>query len=75
MALASGKPCIAAVDLLFMPYAQVDSRHVVVVIGSDADAVFVLDPAESAGAIQVSTDGFIAAWTEMECAYAIISTN
>lgn len=70
--LAAGKPCIAAVDLFFMPYAQVDSRHVVVVIGYDADMVFVLDPAEPGGVIQVAKDGFIAAWTEMECAYAVI---
>lgn len=73
--LTSGKPCIVAVDLLFMPYAQIDSRHVVVVIGCDANAAFVFDPAESAEAISVAKDGFIAAWTEMECSYAIIHPN
>ena len=73
--LTAGKPCIVAVDLLFMPYAQLDSRHVVVVIGCDADTAFVLDPAESAEPIQVTKDGFIAAWTEMECSFAVIHRN
>lgn len=73
--VASGKPCIAAVDLSFMPYALVDSRHVVVVVGCDNDSIYVLDPAESAEVIQVAKDGFIAAWIEMESSYAVITLN
>lgn len=71
--VASGKPCITAVDLSFMPYSLVDSRHVVVVVGWDGDSIFVLDPAESVSVIQIAKDGFIAAWTEMECSYASLT--
>lgn len=70
--IASRQPYIAAVDLFFMPYAQVDSRHVVVVVGFDATSAFILDPAESSEVLEVAQDGFIAAWFEMECSYAVI---
>ena len=67
------QPSLVAVDLVFFPYAQVDESHVVVVVGINDDEVSVLDPFEDPGLRHIKKDAFIAAWTELDCAYAVIT--
>jgi hypothetical protein len=57
----------------WLPYAQVESQHAVVVVECASDTVTVLDPAAPASeSVAVSLDAWLAAWTEMDCAYALI---
>ncbi len=71
----TGTPVIVAVNLLFMPHAAIDSNHVIVVVGCSAGSVTVLDPAHSSHPVVVPEDAFIAAWTEMDCAYAVVNRH
>ena len=71
-AIAADTVVIAAVHAGWLPYAQIESPHVVVVVGCTADAVTVLDPATIGEQIDVPIDAWLAAWTEMDCAYALI---
>jgi predicted double-glycine peptidase len=63
---------IVAVDLLFLPYSMEDFDHAVLVTDANADEVSLLDPATETGAFAVRTDAFLAAWTERDCALAVI---
>lgn len=70
--LDAREPIITAVNLLFIPYIKVDSRHVVVLVGYNDRFAQILDPAQPGEVLAIDENAFIAAWTEMECAYAVI---
>ncbi|NJM39327.1 MAG: hypothetical protein HC853_00440 [Anaerolineae bacterium] len=65
-------PSIVAVNLLFLPYSMEDFDHAVLITDANADEVSLLDPATTTGAFTVSVDAFLAAWTERDCALAVI---
>ena len=71
-AIAADTVVIAAVHAGWLPYAQIESPHVVIVVSCTADVVTVLDPATTGELIDVPVDAWLAAWTEMDCAYALI---
>jgi hypothetical protein len=56
----------------WLPYARIETPHAVVVVDLTQTAVTVLDPAAVCGPLVVPIDAWLAAWVEMDCAYAII---
>lgn len=74
-ALDADSPGIVAVNLLFLPYSYEDFDHAVLVVGANEEDITLLDPATKDGTQIVSVDAFIAAWTERDCALAIISQS
>lgn len=62
--LTGGRPVIARVWTAMLHYWEVDTSHVVVVVGFDEQNVFVNDPATETWPVQVSWNGFLAAWFE-----------
>ena len=71
-ALAADAIVIAAVHAGWLPYAQIESQHVVVVVALTPTAVTVLDPAATQESIDVPVDAWLAAWIEMDCAYGLL---
>jgi predicted double-glycine peptidase len=47
-------------------------QHAALVIGHDAQLLYLLDPATDAAPMAVSRGDFLLAWEEMECVYAVI---
>lgn len=72
-AIAAGTVPIAAVHAGWLPYAKIESPHAVVVITLTGTAVTVLDPATTGEPLVVPVDAWLAAWIEMERAYALIT--
>lgn len=70
--LVANIPVIAAVHAGWLPYARIESPHAVVVVGMTPAAVTVLDPAAVDAPLEVPIDAWLAAWVEMDCAYAVI---
>jgi len=50
-------------------------QHTVLVVGLDAQCVYLLDPAADAAPLRVSRGDFMLAWDEMDCVYAVIVTK
>lgn len=71
--IASGKPIIVSTHAEWLPYSQIQGQHVIVVIGIGSDSAFVLDPATTDQVIEVDKNALLAAWTEMDLAYVVIS--
>jgi hypothetical protein len=69
-AIAANTVVIAAVHAGWLPYARIESPHAVVVAACTVAAVTVLDPATAGEPVTVPVDAWMAAWTEMDCAYA-----
>lgn len=72
--LTYGWPCIIAVDTGELPYWQVSTGHVVVLVGMDSNAIYLNDPEMTTGPTQVPIDDFYLAWFEQDCSYAVLST-
>ena len=68
-------PSIVAVNLLFLPYSMEDFDHAVLVTNANSDEISLLDPATETGVYSVPADAFLAAWTERDCALAVIHAN
>lgn len=62
--LLEGRPVIARVWTAMLDYWEVETSHVVVVVGFDDEGVYVNDPAAEIWPIHVSWNGFLAAWFE-----------
>jgi hypothetical protein len=71
-AVAADTAVIAALHAGWLPYAQIESPHSVIIVDLTVAAVTVLDPATTGEPIAVSIDAWLAAWIEMKCAYALI---
>jgi hypothetical protein len=70
--VVAGTVVIAAVHAGWLPYAHIESQHVVVVVNLTPSAVTILDPAETDKSIDVPVDAWLSAWIEMDCVYALI---
>lgn len=70
--LASGLPPLVPVETRWLTYWPVDTYHVVVVVGMEADRVYVNDPYFEAAPQIVSLNEFVAAWVEQNSLYAVI---
>jgi hypothetical protein len=55
-----------------LPYWDQDTPHAVVVVGIEADTVFVNDPAFESAPIPVPTGDFQLAWDEFGCQWAAL---
>ena len=68
------QPVIAFVQMSELPHWRDHwSQHAIVAVGSDQEAVHVLDPAASSQVIAVPHADFVLAWEEMALAYAVIA--
>lgn len=70
--LLANRPIIVRVWTPMLDYWDVDTSHVIVVVGFDETQVFVHDPAFSESPKTVSWDGFLAAWFEFDQTAAVI---
>lgn len=71
--LEAGIPVIVFVQVDQLPYWRGQHfQHALMLIGSDAESLYLLDPAADPAPIAVSHDDFLLAWDEMECVYAVI---
>lgn len=72
--LAAATPVIALVQAGEMPHWRGHrSQHAIVIVGDDAENVYILDPAADAKAIGISKAEFLLAWDEMDNRYAVIT--
>lgn len=62
--LLEDRPVIARVWTQMLDYWELETSHVVVVVGFDDQGVFVNDPGVENWPIHVSWNGFLAAWFE-----------
>jgi hypothetical protein len=71
--LEAGIPPIVFVRTSELPYWQEDTPHAVIVVGMDADNVFLLDPAyQDEIPVTVSLGNFALAWSHSDQAMALI---
>lgn len=72
--LDRGVPVIAFVQAGELPHWHGErSYHALVIVGLDAGAVHLLDPAMDADVITVPTGDFLLAWDERACTYAVVT--
>ena len=71
--IAAGKPVIVSTHAEWLPYSQIQGQHVIVIIGITETSAFALDPAIAAEMIKIDKNALLAAWTEMDLAYAVIA--
>ena len=64
--LNNGSPVVIRVWTMMLDYWDVETSHVVVVVGYDEEMVFINDPAFPHTPQQVSWDGLLAAWAEYD---------
>jgi ABC-type bacteriocin/lantibiotic exporter with double-glycine peptidase domain len=70
--LESGLPVIAAVDADDPRYWPYTHHHAVVVVGFDAQQVFVHDPAQAEAPLAIDRDTFLLVWSRRDFQYAVI---
>jgi hypothetical protein len=70
--LWKGSPVIARIWTEMLDYWEVETSHVVVVVGCDEWGVFLDDPGVETWPVQVSWNGFLAAWFEYNQTAVII---
>lgn len=68
-----GNPAIVFVDTSELPYWSYATSHALVVVGVQAEQIFVNDPAFADSPIQVSAGDFDLAWLNADYMCAIIS--
>jgi ABC-type bacteriocin/lantibiotic exporter with double-glycine peptidase domain len=71
--LTNNHPCIAMVNTQELPYWSEAVQHAVVVVGLDANDIYLNDPAFSNSPFQVSHGDFELAWLEQDEFYAVVS--
>lgn len=71
--IAVGKPVIVSTHAEWLPYSQIQGQHVIVINGITETSAFALDPAAAAEMIEIDKNALLAAWTEMDLAYAVIT--
>ncbi len=65
-------PCIAFVNTLHLSYWTEATRHAVVVVGLDAERIYLNDPFFDTAPQTVAKLEFMLAWDEMDNTYAIL---
>lgn len=73
--ITAGKPIIVSTHAAWLPYAHIQSQHVIVVVGITETSAFALDPAVTEHVVEIDQNALLAAWTEMDLAYAVISLS
>lgn len=73
--IASGNPVIVSTYAEWLPYSEIQGQHVIVVVGISASSAFVLDPATTGDILEIDKNALLAAWTEMDLAYVVISLS
>jgi len=71
--LQRGEPCIVFLRTGELPYWTEDTGHAVVIVGMDADSVYVNDPAFDQAPQRVSHDELLLAWLDFDYDYAVIT--
>jgi hypothetical protein len=71
--LSNGWPVITPVKTRELPYWDEDTDNAVVVVGMDAQFVYLNDPALETAPIQVSQGDFGLAWLEHDEMYAVLA--
>lgn len=71
--LDRGVPVIARVWTAMLPDWDVETSHVLVVVGYDDTGVYVHDPAFDAYPLHVPWDAFLAAWAEFDETAVIVA--
>ncbi|MCP4362901.1 MAG: hypothetical protein GY796_33265 [Chloroflexi bacterium] len=71
--LRKNQPVIVRLWTVMLDYWNVETSHVVAVIGFDEDSVYLNDPAFSSAPQKVTWDGFLAAWAEYDETAVIIN--
>lgn len=66
------RAAIAFVRAEFLPWADFDGLHAVVIVTIDDEHVTLHDPAQESGSTQISINGFLLAWEEFDSMAAII---
>lgn len=67
-----GIPCIAFIQTAELPYCDSQGFHAVVIVGMDAQQIYVHDPALETGPQAVPLDDFSLAWAEFDYKAAVI---
>lgn len=70
--LSTSLPLLASVETEWLNYWDVNTYHVVVVVGIEEGIVYVNDPYFDSAPISVPLNSFLAAWIEQKNLYAII---
>lgn len=70
--LAQGRYPIVFVYAGFLPWADFEGFHALVIIQVTATEVALLDPAQADGPTSLSVDGFLLAWDEFDNLTAVI---
>jgi hypothetical protein len=73
--LKQGSYLIVFVSANFLPWADFDGFHALVLSNITPTGVMLLDPALDSGPTQLSTEGFLLAWEEFDNIAAIISRD
>lgn len=73
--LAQALPVLASVDTQDLSYWDSVERHVILVIGIDADKVYANDPAFGHAPQQIDRLAFESAWLRRDYVYAVIQTK
>ena len=72
--LDRGVPVIVFVQAGELPHWRGErSHHALVIVGLEAGAVHLLDPAAGAEVIAVPVGDFLLAWDERACTYAVVA--
>lgn len=71
--ILSGKPVLTPVQTSELPYWSINTAHAVVIVGMDAQWVYINDPAFANAPIRVSHGDFDLAWLEHDEFYAVLT--
>lgn len=71
--LQSGNPVIVPVSTGELPYWPESTDHAVVVVGMDAQSIYLNDPAFATAPIQVGLGDFDLAWLERDEYFAVLA--
>lgn len=71
--LCNGTPCIVSVQTGELPYWDMHSLHVVLLVGMDPEHVYLNDPEFANAPIRIPTGEFDLAWFAQEERYAVLT--
>lgn len=72
--LSEHMPAIVALHSAWLSSQVAVGRHAVVVVAVEDQGVTVLDPAQGEKPLLLTENEFLAAWIEMDCVFAYLST-
>lgn len=72
--LGTHLPAIVALHSAWLPSYLTVGQHAVVVVAVEDQGVTILDPARNEKPLLLTENEFLAAWIEMDCIFAYLST-